>query len=139
MGVSEGGGNTESTQRGMLLERGVISRDMQGSASWPQVLIFSKGIASWYWLVSLLGKWTVGFYIASPILRRNSFGLQNMEMNQYDSIFDVMKDVLEGLWYAGLSLLQVACVFVVESATCLVTESVDIYIYRYIYIHIYWE
>ena len=42
MGVSEGGGKTEGTQKGVVVELGIISRDMQGLASWPQVFIVRK-------------------------------------------------------------------------------------------------
>ena len=66
------------------------------------MLIVSKVIASWSWLVSLLGAGDVGFYIASPFLRVNTVGLQDMEIMHYDSIFGVMKDESDGLWDSGL-------------------------------------
>ena len=126
MGVSEGGGKTEGTQKGVVVELGFISRDMQGLASWPQVFIVRKEISSWSWLVSLLGKGGVGVYIASNILRSNSFGLKNMDITQYDSMFGVMKDVPDGLWYAGLCLIQGKFAFVVEVATRMITASLEI-------------
>ena len=58
------------------MERGVIFRNKQSSAEWSQVLIFSKVIASWRWLVSLLCDGVVGFYIDFLILRGDSVGLQ---------------------------------------------------------------
>ena len=75
MGVSEGGGKIESIQKRMVVERGVIYRYKKGSVAWYQVLISSKRIVSWSWLVSLLGAGAVGVYIASTILRSNTVGL----------------------------------------------------------------
>ena len=69
----------------------------KGSESWSQMLILREGIASWYWLVSLLGAGEVGFYIASTILRINYFGLQNTEITHYEIMVDVMNNVLDGL------------------------------------------
>ena len=93
MGVSEGDEKIEGIQKIMTVERGVLSRYTQGLASWSQVLIVSEVIKSWSWLVSLLGARAVGVYITSPILRSNYFGLQNIEITHYDSMFGVMKDV----------------------------------------------
>ena len=56
--------------------------------------------------MSLLGAGDLGFYIASPILRGDSVGLQDMEMTHYDSMFGMMKDVSTGLWDTGFFLLQ---------------------------------
>ena len=61
-------------------------------------------------------------YINYSILRGGTIGLQDMEINHYDSIFGVMKDVLDGLWDAGLCLLQGTSKFVVEATTCMFTE-----------------
>ena len=90
----------------MVVERGVISRDKQSSSAWSQVSILRKLITSWSLLVPLLGAGDLGFYIASPILRVDSVGLQDMEMTHYDSMFGMMKDVSNGLWYTGFFLLQ---------------------------------
>ena len=78
------------------MELRVLSKDKKGSASWSQVFIFSKWISYWYWLVSLLGAGDVVFYIVSTIPRGNSFGLQNMDMTHYDSMFGVIKDASNG-------------------------------------------
>ena len=43
-------------------------------------------------------------------------------------MFGFMKDISNGLWNAGLCLLQVSCVFVVEANTSLLTPSLEIYI-----------
>ena len=56
------------------------------------------------------------------------FGLQNMDITQYDSIFGVMKDVSDGIYYAGLCLLQGTCMFVVEVTPFLFPEILDIFI-----------
>ena len=108
------------------MEQGVLSREMQGLASRYQVLIVSEVIAYWYWLVSLLGTGDMRVYIASTILRRNYFGLKNIDINQYDTMFGVMKDVLDSLWDAGLCVLQGTCEFVLEYPTRLFMESLDI-------------
>ena len=49
-----------------------------------------------------------------------------MDITQYDSMFGLTKDVLDGLWYAGLCLLQVNFSFVVEAITRMVAEILDI-------------
>ena len=90
------------------------------------MLIVSRGIAYWSWLVSLLGEGALGFHIDSTILRKNCFGLQNMEITNYYSMFGVMKYVSDGLWGEGLCLLQGTCVFVVHATTHMVTESLGI-------------
>ena len=92
------------------------------------MFIFSKGIASWLCLLFLLGKGALRVYIASPILWGDSVGLQDMDITHYDSMFGVMKDVSNGLWDAGLCLLQGNCAFLVEATTRLVTASLEIYI-----------
>ena len=51
-----------------------------------------------------------------------------MEINHYDSMFGVEKDVLGSLWDAGLCLLRVTSSFLVEVTTRLVTASLEIYI-----------
>ena len=79
------------------MERWVIYRDKKGLAPWAQALILSKGIASWSWLVSLLGAGTMGVYINSTILRDHSVGCQDMEITRYDSMVGLMKDVSSGL------------------------------------------
>ena len=108
----------------MVVEKWVISREKQGSASWSQVLIVSKGIAYYSWLVSLLGEGDVVVYIASTIMRGDTVDLQDMKIMHYDIMFGVMKDVLDGLWDAGLCLIKGACAFVVEYTTCMVTASI---------------
>ena len=123
MGVSEGGGKIESIQKRMVVERGVIYRYKKGSVAWYQVLIASKRIVSWSWLVSLLDAGAVGVYIDSPILRGDSVGLQDMEIIHYDSMFDVTKDVSNGLCDAGMCLIQGTCEFLVEATTRLVTTG----------------
>ena len=108
------------------MERGIISRDKKGLAECSQVLIFSKGISSWLWLVSMLGVGDVGVYIASSILKSDYVGLQDMEITHYDSMSGVMKDVSNGLLDKGLCLLQGTFSFVVEVTIILVTEILDI-------------
>ena len=49
-----------------------------------------------------------------------------MNINLYDSMFGLMKDVTNGLWDGGLCLLQGYCVFVVNATTRLVIESLYI-------------
>ena len=66
--------------------------------AWDQVLIVSKGISSWSWIVSLLGAGSIGVYIAYPVLRDHSVGCQDMEISRYDSMVGLMKDVSSGLW-----------------------------------------
>ena len=61
MGVSEGGGKIESIQKVMVLARGVISREGEGSESWYKVLIVKEVLVYWSKLVSLLGVGGVGF------------------------------------------------------------------------------
>ena len=68
MNVLEGG-----TER-IAMKQGVIPRNNKVLAAWNQVLIFSKVIASWSYLVSLLGAGNMGVYIASLILRDDSIG-----------------------------------------------------------------
>ena len=126
MGMSEGGVKFDSTQKIMVVERGVLSRENKVLASWPQVMILNEGITYWSFLVSLLGAGSVGVYIASPIFRSNFFGIQNMDITRYESMFGLTKDVLDGLWDAGLCLLQGNCSFVVEATTSLVAEILDI-------------
>ena len=111
MGMSEGGVKFDSTQKIMVVERGVLSRENKVLASWPQVMILNEGITYWSFLVSLLGAGSVGVYIDSPILRGNYFGLKNTEINHYESMFGAMKDVSNGLWDSGLCLLQGTCIF----------------------------
>ena len=82
-------------------------------------------IVSWSWLVSLLGAWAMGFYIASPILRGDTVGLQDMDITNHNSMFGVMKDILDGLWDEGLCLLQGTCAFVVDAITRLFTAILD--------------
>ena len=124
--MSEGGVKFDSTQKIMVVERGVLSRENKVLASWPQVMILNEGITYWSCLVSLLGAGSVGVYIASPIMRGDTVGLQDMEIPHYDSTLGVMKGVLDGLWDAGLCLLQGTCVFVVEATTRLFTSILDI-------------
>ena len=76
--------------------------------------------------MSLLGAGYVGVYIASSNLRGNYVVHQDMEIPHYDSLFDVMKDLLNGLWDEGLCLLQGTCEFVVEDTTSLVMENLEI-------------
>ena len=90
----------------MVVEQGVLSRERQGSASWYHVFIVREVIASWLWLVSLLGAGAVGVYIAYTTLRGNTVGTKDMEITHYDSIFGLMKDISDGLWDAGFCLLQ---------------------------------
>ena len=90
------------------------------------MLIFSKVISYWLRLISLLGAGPVGVCIESTVLRGDSVGLQDMEITHYDSMFGVTKDVSNGLWDAGLCLLQGTYEFVLEATTCMVTESLDI-------------
>ena len=123
MGVSEGGEKIESIQKMMVVERGVISRDKQGSSAWSQVLIIIEGIESWSWLVSLLGAGEVGFYIDSTIHRGDSVGIQDMEITHYDSMFGVMEDGSNGSWDVGLCQLQGKYAFMVEATIHLVTAS----------------
>ena len=59
-------------------------------------LFVSKGIASWLWLVSLLGAGARGVYIVSPILRNDYVGLQDMKITHYASMFGLIKDVSNG-------------------------------------------
>ena len=92
------------------------------------MLIFSKGIASWSWLMSLLGAGTMGVYIDYPILRDHSVGHQDMDITCYDSMVDLIKDVSNGLWDVGLCVLQYSCEFLVDTTNSLFTESSDIYI-----------
>ena len=66
-------------------------------AASSHVLIVREVIASWFWLVSMLGEGDVGVYFASPFLRDDSVGLQDMEITHLDSIFGVMKDASNGL------------------------------------------
>ena len=61
------------------------------------MLISSEGIASWSWLVPLLGAGAMGVYITSPILRDDSIGSQDMQITHYDSMIGLMKDVSNGL------------------------------------------
>ena len=49
-----------------------------------------------------------------------------MDITHYESMFDVMKDVSERLWDAGLYLIQVTCEILVESTTRLFTASLEI-------------
>ena len=76
----------------------------------------------------MLGAGSVGVYITSPILRGDTIGLQFMEITHHDSIFGVMKDVSNVLWYAVLCLIQGTCEFMVESTTYMITAVLDIYI-----------
>ena len=108
------------------MEQGVISGDKEGPAVWSQVLIVSKGTESWSWIVSLLGAVAMVVYITSPILRDDSVGRQDMQITHYDSIVDLIKDVANGLWDGGLSVLQGSCVFLVYSTTSFVMESPEI-------------
>ena len=62
----------------MIVERGVLSRGKQGSESWSQVFIVREGITSWSCLLSMLGAGYVRVYIASTILRGDTFGLQDI-------------------------------------------------------------
>ena len=128
MGMSEGGGKMDRIQERRVVEQGVIYRDKQGLAAWAQVLIVSERIAPWSWLVSLLSAGTMGFYIASPILRNDYVGRQDIQITQYDSMADLMKDVSNDLWDGGLCLIQGFYKFVVDVTTHLVTESSEIYI-----------
>ena len=68
MNVLEGG-----TER-IAMKQGVIPRNNKVLAAWAQVLIVSKVIVSWSYLVSLLGAGNMGVYIASLILRDHSIG-----------------------------------------------------------------
>ena len=68
----------KGNQKRVVVERRVLSRDTQGLASWSQVLIFREGVASSFCLVSLFGAGAMVVYTASPILRSNYFGIQNM-------------------------------------------------------------
>ena len=77
------------------------------------MLIVIEGISSWLWLVSLLGEGDMVVYIASPITRGDTVGLQDMDITHYDSTLSVLKDILDGLRDAGLCLLQITCTFVV--------------------------
>ena len=70
----------------------------------------------------------MGVYIASPILRDNSVGHQEMDINRYDRMVVLIKDVSSGLWDEALCLLQGSCTFVVDATTRLVTESSEIHI-----------
>ena len=128
MDMLERGRKIYSIQERMAVERGVISRDKQGLAAWAQVLICSEGIASWSWIVSLLGAGDMGFYIAYSILRDDSVGRQDMKITHYDSMFGLMKYASNSLWGGGLCLLQGSCEFVVYATTILVIGTSDIYI-----------
>ena len=121
--IVRGRGKTEGIHKMIVVGRGVLSREKKGSESWSLIWIAREGIEYRSWLVSLLGERAMGIYITSPILRINSFGLQNMDITHYDSMFGVMKNVLDGLWNAGLCLLKVICAFVLEATTRLVTAS----------------
>ena len=77
------------------------------------MLIVIEGISSWSWLVSLLGEGDMVVYIASPITRGDTVGLQDMDITHYDSTLSVLKDILDSLRDAGLCLLQITCTFVV--------------------------
>ena len=63
--------------------------------------------------MSLLCAGAVGLYIASPIPRGDSVGLQDVEITHYAIMFGVMKDVSNVLWGASLCLIQGTCAFVV--------------------------
>ena len=78
--------------------------------------------------MSLLGAGAMIFHIASQILRDHSLGCQDMEINGYDSMVGLIKDVSSGLWVRALCLLQGSCTFVVDATTRLVTESSEIHI-----------
>ena len=54
----------------------------------------------------LLGAGAVGVYIDYTILKSDFVGLQDMDMTHYYCMFNVTKDLLNGLWDAGLCLLQ---------------------------------
>ena len=92
------------------------------------MLIVSKVIASWSWIVSLLGAGSIGVYIAYPVLRDHSVGCQDMEISRYYSMVGLMKDVSSGLWDGELCLLQGSCEFVVDATACLVTKISKIHI-----------
>ena len=124
--IVRGRGKTEGIHKMIVVGRGVISREKKGSASWSQLLIVSKVIASWLWLVSLLGEGAMGIYTVSPILKGDNVGLQDIYVTHYDIMFVVIKDVSDGLWDAGLFLLQGTCAFWVEATTSMVTASLDI-------------
>ena len=79
--------------------------------------------------MSLLGAEDVGIYTSSPILRGDTIGFQYMEITHYEIMFGATKDVSDGLWDAGLYLLQQTCAFVLKTTTSLVIVSLDIYIY----------
>ena len=75
------------------------------------MLIFSKGIASWSWLMSLLGAGAMGVYIDYPILRGHSVCHQDMDITCYDSMVGLMKDVSNGLWDGGFCVIKGSCEF----------------------------
>ena len=77
------------------------------------MLIVIEGISSWSWLVSLLGEGDMVVYIASPITRGDTVGIQDMDITHYDSTLSVLKDIFDGLRDVGLCLLQITCTFVV--------------------------
>ena len=53
----------------------------------------------------MLGVSAMGVYIASPILRDDSVGRQDMNITYYNSMFGIMKGSSNFLWGGGLCLL----------------------------------